>query len=127
MRAPSVSDAAAMVSIHTQNGAPVAGPMILARSFLRRFTGLLLHRRLPQTEGLLLQPGGSIHTIGMRFAIDVLFLDADFVILKISDRIRPLRVARAPRGTCAVLELAAGRAAACALKPGMRLKLREDC
>ena len=114
-----------MHRIETTEGDPVTCPTTLACSFTRRFVGLLAHRRLGETEGLLLQPGGSIHTIGMRFGIDALFLDADLVILKVVAHIRPLRIARAPRDTRAVLEMAAGRAAMCALRPGMQLRLSE--
>jgi uncharacterized membrane protein (UPF0127 family) len=115
-----------MHRIDTVDGDSVTRPTTLARSFMRRFVGLLARRRLDEAEGLLLQPGGSIHTIGMRFAIDAVFLDADLVILKVIAHVRPLRIALAPRKTHAVLEMSAGRAVACALRPGMQLKLSEE-
>ena len=39
---------------------------------------------LPDGEGILLRPGGSIHTFFMRFPIDVVFLDRDLVVLGIA-------------------------------------------
>jgi uncharacterized membrane protein (UPF0127 family) len=73
-------------------------------------------------EGLWLQPGGSIHTLGMRFPIDVLFLGRDMQVLKVAAHMRPHRFAAAPRGTRYVLELAAGRATQCGLHVGTELK-----
>ncbi|WJF91767.1 DUF192 domain-containing protein [Paraburkholderia bonniea] len=40
-----------------------------------RMRGLLGRDHLPHEEALLLHPCRSIHTFGMRFAIDILFLD----------------------------------------------------
>src|SRR5215213_268553 len=81
----------------------------IARTFGKRCIGLLNRSSLAVDEGLMLIPGGSVHTFGMRFAIDLIFLDGQFKVLKIAPRVRPWRAAIAPRGTRYVLELAAGR------------------
>jgi hypothetical protein len=72
-------------------------------------------------EGLLLVPGGSIHTLGMRFPIDVVFLNRQMRILGLAEHVRPWRIRVAPKGTRRVLELAAGQIAAHKLKEGMYL------
>lgn len=105
-------------------GVTVAYQVGIAATFIRRLVGLLGQHELPLDHGLLLRPAGSVHTLCMRFAIDALFLDRDLRILKIAHRLRPNGFALAPRGTTAVLELAAGRACAFALQPGDRLQLR---
>ena len=69
---------------------------------------------------LLLVPARAIHTWGMRFAIDVVFLDADLRVLRVVRGLRPWRCAAA-RGARAVLELPAGGAVGIA--PGDRLAL----
>ena len=112
------------IGIETATGVTLAPSVRCARSFLQRFVGLLAHRRLAQDQGMLLMPGGSIHTLGMRFPIDAVFLDAQFQILRIAARLHPHRVATAPRGTRFVLEVAAGRADACSLQCGQQLVLR---
>ncbi|HEY5810888.1 MAG TPA: DUF192 domain-containing protein [Povalibacter sp.] len=109
------------ILIKTATGQQVATSVTLARSFWSRARGLLMRRALKQDEGLLLEPGGSIHTVGMRFAIDALFLDERRRVLRIVPHLVPHRFARAPRGTRAVLEVAAGRAAVCAIEPGAYL------
>lgn len=99
----------------------------VAESFVARLVGLLGRRELLREEGLLIKPGGSVHTLGMRFAIDVLFLDRRMSILKIASALRPGRVAVAPRGTCCVLEIEAGRAASLGLCIGTQLAEQGAC
>jgi len=105
----------------------VARHIRVAESFAARFIGLLGRRELRCKEGLLIKPGGSVHTLGMRFAIDVLFLDRRMHILKIAPILRPGRIALAPPGTCNVLEIMAGRAAWLGLHVGMRLVQQGPC
>ncbi len=111
-------------TIATAAGVTVAYHVRIAATFIRRLVGLLGRRELPLDHGLLLRPGGSVHTMCMRFPIDAVFLDPDLRILKITNRLQPNGFSRAPRGTSAVLELAAGRARALALQPGDLLYLR---
>ncbi|HMN46349.1 MAG TPA: DUF192 domain-containing protein [Povalibacter sp.] len=112
--------------VDTTQGLTVAHRVTIAASFWPRFRGLLGHREMAVDHGLLLRPGGSVHTIGMRFAIDVLFLDRHLRILAITHQLTPYRFATAPSGTRSVLELAAGRAADCGLMPGASLWLRPE-
>jgi len=81
-----------------------------ADSWLTRLVGLLKHSMLPDNEAMLFEPGGSIHTIGMRFAIDVVYLEKDNKVLKIVADMRPWRFSFAPKGTRRVLELSSGNA-----------------
>ena len=76
---------------------------------------------VPAADGLLLVPGGSIHTFFMRFPLDAAFLALDGTVLRVTRGLRPWRLARAPRGTRFVLELEAGRAEALGLADGSRL------
>jgi uncharacterized membrane protein (UPF0127 family) len=69
--------------------------------------GLLGRSELPEGEGILLRPAGSIHTFFMRFAIDVVFLDRDLVVLGIEPALGPWRTA-GRRGAKSVVELASG-------------------
>lgn len=48
---------------------------LVADNVLERLRGLLGRESLASDEALLLPGCGSIHTFGMRFSIDVLFLD----------------------------------------------------
>ena len=84
--------------------------VFMADSWLKRLIGLLNRSDLPDNHGLLLQPCSSIHTVGMRFRIDAVFLDDDGRVLGIRENIGPFRFCIAPKGTTAVLELASGNA-----------------
>ena len=91
-----------------------------ADSFASRALCLLVGKPLAADEGLLIAPCSSIHTIGMRYSIDVVFLDRDARILKICPAVRAGRM-RFALGARAALELRSGVAAAHGLAPGMRL------
>lgn len=59
----------------------------------------------------MLFPGtASIHTMFMRFAIDVVFLDAELRVLAVREAVPAWRAVK-QRGAKATLELAAGQAA----------------
>lgn len=109
-------------SLYTQSGRQVAERLLRPRSWIATQMGLLIRPPLQPGEGLWLHPCGSIHTWGMRYPIDALFLDADLVILKAASAIGPWRVELAPRGTRSVIELPAG--AARNLGAGERLEIR---
>jgi uncharacterized protein len=72
----------------------------------------------PHGAALLLPGARSVHTVGMRFALDLVWLDRDGRALRI-DRAVPPRRLRACRRAHAVLEAPPGAAAA--LTPGSRV------
>jgi uncharacterized membrane protein (UPF0127 family) len=86
--------------------------------------GLLGRKRLPRGHGLLIKPTWSIHTMFMRFPIDVVFLDRDRTVVRVVHALRPWRVAGARRAVAA-LELAAGAAAEAGIEVGDSLVLEE--
>ncbi|MGZ4413623.1 MAG: DUF192 domain-containing protein [Gaiellaceae bacterium] len=82
--------------------------------------GLLGYAELPPRAGVMLSPASSVHTFFMRFAIDIIFLDGDWTVLAVAERVVPFRVAW-KRGAAAVLELAAGEARRLEIAPGSRI------
>ncbi|MPM34201.1 hypothetical protein SDC9_80783 [bioreactor metagenome] len=82
----------------------------MADSFFGRLRGLLGTKTLALGEGLVIQPCSSIHTIGMAYNIDVLFIDKNDCIAKIAADIGPGRMA-ACSGSAYVIELPGGTAA----------------
>jgi uncharacterized membrane protein (UPF0127 family) len=76
---------------------------------LSRMRGLLGRRTLAPGEGLLLHHAPSIHTAAIRVPIDVVFVDREFRVVKVVERLRPWRIARASQARTA-LEIAAGEA-----------------
>lgn len=114
---------AVAMDLMTAQGALLANVRI-ASTFCSRLVGLLARHSLAPAEGLLLVPGGNVHTLGMRFPIDIVFVDAHFVVLKVATAVRPYRHVSAPRGTWGALELRAGRALEHDVVHGARLIAR---
>jgi uncharacterized membrane protein (UPF0127 family) len=75
-----------------------------ARDPLARLLGLAGLRTLPPATGLLLPGTRSIHTCGMRFALDLVWLDGEGRVVRVDRGVRPWRV-RSCRGARAVVEL----------------------
>ncbi|MGH2963068.1 MAG: DUF192 domain-containing protein [Solirubrobacterales bacterium] len=73
---------------------------------LARLLGLALLNRESAGPGLLIPRCRSIHTFGMRFPLDLAFLDRDGAVISLRTSVRPGRVALEPRAA-AVLELPA--------------------
>jgi uncharacterized protein len=74
--------------------------------------------------GLLLVPARSIHTMGMRFPLDVAWLDADHRVLRTA-RVRPHRLTRPVPRSRAVLEAEAGAFARWGLQVGDQLERKD--
>jgi hypothetical protein len=82
-----------------------------ARNPWTRFRGLMLRRSLAEGQGLVLEPGGSIHMMFMRFAIDAVFYDREGKVTKVARNLRPwIGLAFGGRGSRGVVELPAGAA-----------------
>jgi uncharacterized protein len=72
---------------------------------------------------LLLTPARSVHTVGMRFAIDIAFCDDELVVLE-TVRMARYRLGRPRFGARAVLEAQAGAFDRWELRTGDRLEVR---
>ena len=104
----------------------------IADTFVRRLRGLAWLAE-PPALSLLIPRCTSVHTVGMRFAIDVAFLtwpgqDRVARVLGVRESVAPLRVAALPRkgrsvpaSEIATLELPAGQAVALGLRVGVEL------
>ena len=79
----------------------------IADTSAKRRTGLLKHTRLDAGEGLWISPSEGVHTFGMKFPIDVLFLSRNKKVLKIRPNMVRGRIALSLRAH-SVLELPAG-------------------
>lgn len=81
----------------------------VARGFLARARGLLLRPRLARDQALLIPRCSSIHTFGMAYPIDVVFLDPLGRVVRVVPELEPWRLA-VQLGAAAVLELSPGSA-----------------
>lgn len=83
----------------------------VADNFVSRFCGLMLRKDIGKTDGLLLSPCNSIHMCFMRFALDIVYLDAEGQVIRIVPHLRPWLGLSLCLKASAVIELPAGRAA----------------
>lgn len=93
-----------------------------ARGFLGRAKGLLGSTEVGAGRGLLIR-GKQVHTLGMRYPIDTVYLDAEGRILRI-DTLKPGRVGPLVLPARWVLELDAGEAARLGIIAGGSLVLQ---
>jgi uncharacterized membrane protein (UPF0127 family) len=65
----------------------------LADTHFGRLRGLLGKRKLRSDEGLWVVPSQGIHTIGMLFPIDVVYLDDHQRVIHVTEDLGPFRIA----------------------------------
>lgn len=79
-----------------------------ADSFLTRLVGLLKRSNLGPEEALWLMPSKGIHTIGMKFPIDVVFLNRRNLVVGLVQGMAPFRLSSVHFTSYSVLELPKG-------------------
>jgi uncharacterized protein len=89
-------------------------------NIFERMRGLLFRSKLKPKQALWIEPCPSIHTIGMKYSIDVVFLDEKGIVLKVVNNIAPMRMATC-KGARVSLELLAGEAEKAQIQTGMQL------
>lgn len=102
----------------------LATTALLANESRTRREGLLKRTSLEPGEGLLISPCEAIHTFGMRFPIDVVFIGKDRTVRKILHAMPRSRIGFCFRAEIA-LELPAGTAEATGTQQGDQLELRK--
>ncbi len=110
--------------IEVESGRCIAERAELAASWWSRLRGLIGRKEFCADQALVLRPCSAIHTIGMRFPIDVLFLDHRGTVQRVVENVRPQRIGPICRRSQIVIELPAGTARKFGLVPGRRLGLR---
>lgn len=88
-----------------------------AHTHWTRLRGLLGTRTLAPGEGLWIKPSNQVHMLGMRYAIDVVFLDDAGRVLRVVHELRPNRISPKVTGATSVLELPAGTVARLGVEP----------
>ena len=79
-----------------------------ASNFVTRFMGLMYRKSLPKDHGLLLTPCDEIHTFGMRFDIDTVYISKAGEVLFIDRAVKPHKIRKRVKGSYRVLELNSG-------------------
>lgn len=97
----------------------------VARNYADRATGLLGRESFEIGEGLHIVPSDSIHTVGMRFPIDVLFLDENGIVIDRWLDIQPGRTGIKCYRAASTLEIPCGVANATGTRTGDKIDFSE--
>lgn len=95
----------------------------VAKSMRDRMVGLLRNSSLEAGGGLLIERSPSIHMFFMRFPIDAVFVDANGVVTKTVENLRPWRVVPWARGARDCIELPVGTVAGSGTQVGDHIEL----
>jgi len=106
---------------NTDRQSELAAAADIADTSQKRRTGLLKHQSLEPGQGLWIVPCEAVHTFGMKFPIDVLYLSKQKKVLKIRDNMKRSRMSICLRAH-SVLELPAGYAAQTSTQVGDQLE-----
>lgn len=87
----------------------VATEATVADSYLSRLVGLLgkTKRWAQLGKGLWIVPSRGVHTIGMLFPIDLIFLSKEKEVVHVEEHVRPFRISKVSLKAVSVLELPA--------------------
>jgi hypothetical protein len=85
----------------------VATETTVADTYVRRLVGLLgkTSRWARPGRGLLIVPSHGVHTIGMLFPIDLVYLDHDNKVVHVEEHVRPFSISKVCLRAKSVLEL----------------------
>ena len=80
----------------------------VADTSIERGVGLLKDMELAEGHGLWIVPCNSIHSFGMKFVFDAIFLDKDLRVVHLVREMKPWRISKIKFAAKSVLELPAG-------------------
>ena len=96
--------------LNKDTGKYLSGYPFYARDPFNRLFGMICRRFVcGKFDALIFEKCGSVHTCFMRFAIDVVFLDKDNVVVGIVENMPPWRISPLFSKARRTLELAGGK------------------
>lgn len=96
----------------------------LAKSFQKRFLGLMFKDNLKENQGLFFPQCKSVHTFGMKFPIDILVLTKNNQVLHTFPRVPSFRIIRPRISAHSILEIPEGIIQNSKTIPGDQLLMR---
>jgi uncharacterized membrane protein (UPF0127 family) len=112
--------------INETRGTVVATTAEVAETSFTRMKGLLGRDGLDAGRGLWIKPSSGVHTIAMKFPIDVIGLDKDRRVIKLWQNLVPYRITSVHSKLRSVVELPAGCIAQCSVQVGDLLHMDES-
>lgn len=113
-----------MFSIVNKTGEVLFKRTQVADSFKDRFKGLIGKESIRSDEALFFDKCSSVHMFGMRFAIDVIYLNRQSEVIKIVSKLSPWSFSLFPKAS-SLIEVRAGQCQKLGLEVGETLTLKE--
>jgi uncharacterized membrane protein (UPF0127 family) len=111
--------------INTSRKTTVAAALEIPVTAFEKMRGLLGRDGLSSEQGMLFRSFGWVHTFGMRFAIDLIFLDSEFRVVAVKKNLIPNRFSPLIFKASIFVELASGGIQRSATEVGDQLQLIE--
>lgn len=108
---------------HSDSGALLGARVEVADGPLSRLKGLIGRDELNDGEGLLLTPCQAVHMYGVRFPVDVVFLDDTYAVVAVYQALEPGTRTQTHREARYALKLPVGSIAKAGLGLGDRLEV----
>ncbi|HAM36261.1 MAG TPA: DUF192 domain-containing protein [Elusimicrobia bacterium] len=112
-----------MIAFNRTRGQAIASRVEKAEDYDSRARGLLGRKTMAADEGLWIVPCPMIHTLFMRFPIDVIFLDRESRVVRVVENLKPWRMSPWVFRARSVLELAGGTLKG-SVRPGDCLEIK---
>ena len=87
--------------------------------------GLLLRDSLKEDEALLITSCNSVHMFGMKYAIDLVYLDKNWKVLKLVQQLKPWRISACKKANM-VVELPANRLKILGITNGQKIEWENE-
>ncbi len=100
------------------------GHVIIASSFTKKLFGLIFAERLDKDSCFFMHGSNSIHTMWMRYSLDVIFLDEKDNIIRIIEKIPPFRFTPFVKNAKKVIEFYPGFIGLKKIKVGETLEIK---
>jgi uncharacterized membrane protein (UPF0127 family) len=115
-----------MIVRNTDRDTVLGEAIEVADTAVRRVKGLLGRECLEDGQGLLFKQCSSLHTLFMRFPIDILFINKKGKVVRAREDVKPFKFVAAPLRAQYALELPAGSIARSKTRVGDRVLFEEE-
>lgn len=112
--------------LNIDTGKTIVEELHKAQTFWQRFFGLITYKNLSDNEGMILIGCNGIHTLFMRFPIDVIYLNEYYQIIEAYKDVAPWKILAIRKKAKYVIELPAGTLANSRTKKGHRVIIRDN-
>lgn len=107
-----------------RNGSVISRNGHIADNFFSRFRGLMFKKSIDNDYVLHITPCNQIHMFNMRFAIDVVYLSPQGLVVKVDENVKPNKICKTVKGAESVLEMRSFAASEFGIEEGDSIEIR---